>query len=852
VALNNPGLVYLPLIALLAYEWGWPLAASAVVLQLACVYLFFLAPRDRVKLLSAPQSTQLVTLLAVSTFVLALVQLARARRAAAERAAQRFAMLSRVGTALSGELDETRLLQQIAATARDLTGAQFAAFTLRPLNEWGEPAVPAEGHLFHLAAVVGVSAEQEALFRRMPLGGEGLLAPIFRYGVPVRVADALAHMAHPEPLPGAQARARSQEARDAAQQAASDYAHGQLGSEGLRSLGVPRGHPLMRSFLGAPLLDRAGEVRGGLLLGHRQPARFSAQDESILVGLAAVAAVAVENARLYREARRQAQELDAIFESIADGVTLVDQHGRVLRENRAARQRRAARTAEGKEDDTLVDEATQRALKNESVQNMPISLEDQQQETHDYLVSAAPLREALPVSGSFMAEGKAANASGSLMAEGKAANASGETVAGAVVVWHDVTESRTLQRERQAHAETDARRGLLQAVIEELPSGVYLVRGNDARLVLANRATATVWGAEWHAGQPMSEFLSSNGIQVFHLDGRPFAAEELATAHAVQRGKTVRHHQELIRHPDGTTLPVLVNAVALDPHVLGWASGEPHDPQAEAEPVALVVHQDVTALKEAERLKDEFIGIAAHELRTPVAVMKGFAQMLLLQTARGKGPPLAAWQREALQDIDQATTRLVELIEDLLDVTRLQAGRLDVQVEPTNLVALARRVVARLAMTTEKHSMQFETATEAIVVNVDHRRIEQVLTNIVTNAIKYSPNGGAITVRLHVDHVTNMAQIDVRDAGIGIPAAQQTHIFGRFVRGDNAKALEIGGTGLGLYLCRELVAYHHGQIWFESTEGQGSTFSIALPLFEQAQQEASSSADHSSQAMPAS
>jgi hypothetical protein len=209
VALNNPGLVYLPLIALLAYEWGWPLAASAVVLQLACVYLFFLAPRDRVKLLSAPQSTQLVTLLAVSTFVLALVQLARARRAAAERAAQRFAMLSRVGTALSGELDETRLLQQIAATARDLTGAQFAAFTLRPLNEWGEPAVPAEGHLFHLAAVVGVSAEQEALFRRMPLGGEGLLAPIFRYGVPVRVADALAHMAHPEPLPGAQARARS-------------------------------------------------------------------------------------------------------------------------------------------------------------------------------------------------------------------------------------------------------------------------------------------------------------------------------------------------------------------------------------------------------------------------------------------------------------------------------------------------------------------------------------------------------------------------------------------------------------------------------------------------------------------
>src|SRR5947209_10665692 len=106
--------------------------------------------------------------------------------------AERYAALSRVGTALMSELDEARLLHLIADTARELTGATFAAFTLRPVDEEGRPLVASEGNLFHLAAVVGVTEEQEELFRRMPLGGEGLLAPIFRHGVSVRVPDALA------------------------------------------------------------------------------------------------------------------------------------------------------------------------------------------------------------------------------------------------------------------------------------------------------------------------------------------------------------------------------------------------------------------------------------------------------------------------------------------------------------------------------------------------------------------------------------------------------------------------------------------------------------------------------------
>jgi signal transduction histidine kinase/GAF domain-containing protein len=826
----NPGLVYLPLVALLAYHWNWRYAAIATILQLFCVYYFFIAPQNTLKPLSPESAIQLVTLAAVAGFVLAIVQLARFRRAMAEHAAERLTALNRIGTALVSELDETRLLHLIAETARDLTKAGFAAFTLRPINELGQPLVPAEGSLFYLAAVVGVTTEQEALFQRLSLGGEGLLAPIFRHGVPVRVADALAFVDRPEHTQAARLRAMSIETRDSARQAAFDYAHGLLAKEGLRSLGVPRGHPVVRSFLGAPLVDRNGNVRGGLLLGHSEPGRFTHDDEVLLVGLAAEAAVALENARLYSSAQAQAQELDAIFESIADGIALVDDEGRILRENRTAHRLLKALGNDAESTEELLRTAASHALGGEGEQSMPVTVVDAAKEAREYHVSASPLRQ--PAAGSGpLKEQEVHDTSRSSKQRVSLTSNPQELPSGAVVVWHDVTEAHRLLQERQAHAETEAQRALLQTVIDELPSSVYLVRGRDARLVLANRAAAEVWGASWAYGQPMREFLATNGIRVFHVDGRPLAAAEFATLRAVQTGELVRHHQEIIVHRDGTTLPVLVNAVALDPHALGWSSqDDANDNQGQPEPVALVVHQDVTALKEAERLKDEFIGIAAHELRSPLAVVRGFAQMLIMQTKRGKGPELAEWQMEAIQDIDQATNRLVELTEDLLDVTRLQAGRLELHIEPTDLVALVQRTVARFRVTTEQHRISVNATPEHIVIMADPRRIEQVLGNLMNNAIKYSPGGGDIDISVLEDQTDKAALLSVHDNGIGIPVQQQNRIFSRFVRADNAYAHNIGGTGLGLYLCRELVERHGGRIWFESVEGQGSTFFISLPL----------------------
>ena len=397
----------------------------------------------------------------------------------------------------------------------------------------------------------------------------------------------------------------------------------------------------------------------------------------------------------------------------------------------------------------------------------------------------------------------------------------------------EINRDITLRHELEAFARrmqttTEARRALLQLVLDELPSGVYLVRSRDVRLVLANHAATDLWGASWELHQPVSEFLQQSGIRICGPDGRELAPEHWAALRVLQHGEAVSQQQIIIRQSDGTSLPVLVNAVPLDISLMFPTLQEITLAETQAtEPAALVVYQDVSALKEAERLKDEFIAIAAHELRTPLAILKGYAETLLLGQ-QGRELEEAQWQKEALDNIELATRQLVELTEALLDVTRLQAGRLELHPEPSDLIALARRVIKRMQRTTEQHRLSLYTSQEHLVVPLDPGRMEQVLTNLLGNAIKYSPQGGPIEVTVWAEPQAEEVVLSVHDEGIGIPAQQQAGIFGRFFRADNAHILP--GTGLGLYICRSLVELHGGDIWFESTEGVGTTFYLRLLL----------------------
>ena len=220
----------------------------------------------------------------------------------------------------------------------------------------------------------------------------------------------------------------------------------------------------------------------------------------------------------------------------------------------------------------------------------------------------------------------------------------------------------------------------------------------------------------------------------------------------------------------------------------------------------------------------------AHELRNPLAALKGFAQTLLRHSHGDKGAALAPWQRESLTEIDVATDRLNRLTEDLLDVVRLQAGQLQLYRESIDLVEITRHIITQMGPSSDRHEITLVTSLPHVLAQVDRGRIEQVLMNLLTNAMKYSPAGGKVEVTLQVGSGQHEALISIRDYGIGIPQSEQADLFGRFVRASNSQTQGISGTGLGLYLCRELVSQHEGDIWFESTEGIGSTFFLRLPL----------------------
>lgn len=397
----------------------------------------------------------------------------------------------------------------------------------------------------------------------------------------------------------------------------------------------------------------------------------------------------------------------------------------------------------------------------------------------------------------------------------------------------DITTRRQLeQAQSTVHATTLAQRTFLQHILDALPSSIHVVYGRDARLLLANQTAVTIWGTQWLLEQPMQTFLSDNHIHILDPQGQPSPPETWATMRALLQGETVYQHQEIIQQPNGKRLPILVNAVPLSSS--HWQSMEPvgqHSQEAGTQgTLALVIHQDVSVLKQTEYLKDEFIGIAAHELRTPLAILKTAVSSLIRQAALGHGTPFEDWQREMLEDVEQGTNRLTDLTDDLLDVTRLQSGRNVLQCAPTNLVSLTRRVVERLRQTTSRHQIELQSAQETLEVTIDAKRIEQVIANLLSNAIKYSPQGGPVMVRLAAKPAEHTVEIQVQDDGIGIPQQQQASIFGRFIRADNAKAAGISGTGLGLYLCRSLVEQHGGRLWFRSREGKGSTFFLTLPV----------------------
>ncbi|HVX33449.1 MAG TPA: HAMP domain-containing sensor histidine kinase [Solirubrobacterales bacterium] len=226
-----------------------------------------------------------------------------------------------------------------------------------------------------------------------------------------------------------------------------------------------------------------------------------------------------------------------------------------------------------------------------------------------------------------------------------------------------------------------------------------------------------------------------------------------------------------------------------------------------------------------DRMKDEFVLTASHELRSPLTSVQGFAELLMMER-----DSLSARQVETVEIILDNCRHLVRLLNDLLDLARSDAGRLQVWPQPTRLGPLIEDVVRTMRAQTEAsgQTLHAQIDPDLPLVNVEADRIRQILVNLVTNAHEYSPERASIQVTARV--ADNGVEISVTDDGPGIPPAQLEHIFERFVRGDAGLTQRVGGTGLGLAISKSLVELHGGTISATSEVGRGSTFTVTLPV----------------------
>lgn len=232
------------------------------------------------------------------------------------------------------------------------------------------------------------------------------------------------------------------------------------------------------------------------------------------------------------------------------------------------------------------------------------------------------------------------------------------------------------------------------------------------------------------------------------------------------------------------------------------------------------------AAEDAVRSRDEFLSIASHELKTPIAAVKASAQLLGRRIERGDVAPERLMR--ACRIIDETADRLSQLTSELLDVSRLRAGNLTLQTEQLNLSDLVTDAVERYAAVSEQHSIELQIDTDPSFMSGDSVRIDQILNNLLNNAVKYSPSGGRIMVRLETEGGGYL--VTVRDEGIGIPPAAIDAIFQPFGRATNAVANSFPGMGLGLHIAHNIVLQHRGRMWAESAgEGLGTTIRVWFP-----------------------
>jgi PAS domain S-box-containing protein len=397
-------------------------------------------------------------------------------------------------------------------------------------------------------------------------------------------------------------------------------------------------------------------------------------------------------------------------------------------------------------------------------------------------------------------------------------NKAGQII-GASKIARDITESKRLRRDLQyLYQAVQQSRDQLDIILQGVADGIVVYDSHN-RIIYANDAAARMTG-----------FVSVQALM------------ETPTSTAAARYEIIDEQRQPFppaRFPYSRVLAGEQEAEA----IMGYRPKAEHQPErwaflksrpvcnerGEVSMVVTIIH-DITERVAAEERKDTFISMASHELKTPITSLKGFTQVLQRRlTKQGDQQDL-----HYLSRMDAQINRLTKLVADLLDISRMQVGKLAFQKEPLDLDSLVDEIVENVQASTTTHEIVVEGRTGASILG-DKDRLGQVLVNLLTNAVKYSPQADKVIVRLFGEH--NQAIISVRDFGIGIDEAHHQQIFERFYQVNDLEERTYSGLGIGLYISKEIIDRHGGSITIKSRKGEGATFVVTLPLVEEKEKE---------------
>ncbi|MCP4427082.1 MAG: PAS domain S-box protein, partial [Chloroflexi bacterium] len=370
-------------------------------------------------------------------------------------------------------------------------------------------------------------------------------------------------------------------------------------------------------------------------------------------------------------------------------------------------------------------------------------------------------------------------------------------------------------RNAQLYQQINKEKQRLDAILEQSADGVMIL-DPALRIKVFNKALSrmTGWQAEAAIGRHHNEVIDWLALKTdSDLDDAIAGSWPLpGAAHIYVEGDICRPHNESLPEADGAAISLGITYAPLV-----------NENGRMADIIANV--RDLTRYREEESLQKTFISVVSHELKTPVSIIKGYAGTLRRQDAD--------WAPEIVDDslavIEEEADHLTDLIDNLLETSRLQAGTFSLEIsEEAALPRLAASVARKFGSQTEKHTIELDFPPDYPPVMGDERRLTQALNNLVSNAIKYSPDGGSIRISgaVHSRYVT----VSVSDTGIGIPEHEKPRIFQQFSRLDNALSRKTEGTGLGLFLSKAIVEAHNGRIWFNNNDdGPGTTFTFSIP-----------------------